>query len=71
MNRTGQSQKNRPVPGISKKRGQNQKNWPESKKSASAGYFKKEGAESKELVVPGISNLLNQPNLVFIIDLPK
>jgi hypothetical protein len=59
------------VPGISKKRGQNQKNWPESKESASAGYFKKEGAESKELVVPGISNLLNQPNLVFIIDLPK
>jgi hypothetical protein len=49
MNRTLHIQRDRPVPGISKKRGQNEQNWPESKESASAGYFKKEGAESKEL----------------------
>jgi hypothetical protein len=35
------------------------------------GISKKRGAESKEPAVPVISKLLNQPNLVFIIDLPK
>jgi hypothetical protein len=45
--------------------GQNPKNRPVP------GISKKIRAESKEPVVPGISKLLNRPNLVFIIDLPK